>query len=186
MTLALQSNVTSQRVKVLGSVHACEVCFTLSNDLLSLLMSLNDATCQFLLLMMPLQQIQTTCVIGAPCSRVQPSQAPGMLRRTLLAVQGTVLIVSAFFNAPPTPDPVAVLAAQSSYTPLKVGCVMSLCHPKGAPCASCCAALLHIEHQEVVPARYLMLVWTCLSFRWSTATTTARGTTRTTTAGCAA
>jgi hypothetical protein len=53
----LQSNVTSQRVKVLGSVHACE---------------------------------------------------------------GTVLIVSAFLNAPPTPDPVLVLAAQQSYTPLKM------------------------------------------------------------------
>lgn len=50
--LYLQSNVTSQRVKVLGSVHACE---------------------------------------------------------------GTVLLVSAFLNAPPTPDPVIVLAAQQSY-----------------------------------------------------------------------
>ena len=54
-------------------------------------------------------------------------------------MQGTVLIVSAFLNAPPTPDPVVVLAAQSSYTPLKVGCAMSLCQPKGASCASCCA-----------------------------------------------
>ena len=53
----LQSNVTSQRVKVLGSVHACEVRFTLSNDMLSLLISLEDVTCRFLLLVMALQQI---------------------------------------------------------------------------------------------------------------------------------
>jgi hypothetical protein len=56
--LFLQSNVTSQRVKVLGSVHACE---------------------------------------------------------------GAVLIVSAFLNAPPTPDPVVVLAAQRPYTPHQAG-----------------------------------------------------------------
>jgi hypothetical protein len=149
---ALQSNVTSQRVKVLGSVHACEVCFTLTKNLLFLLISLDDVTRQFLLLMMALQQIQTTCVIGAACSMVQPSQAPGMLRTTLLAVQGTVLIVSAFLNAPPTPDPVAVLAAQSAYTPLKVGCVLSLWHPKAASCASCCDILLQIWSRGSVSA----------------------------------
>ena len=55
----LQSNVTSQRVKVLGSVHACEVRGTLSDEMFCLSILVEHATRQCLLSNTPPCQHQT-------------------------------------------------------------------------------------------------------------------------------
>lgn len=68
-------------------------------------------------------------------------------------LQGTVLIVSAFLNAPPTPEPVVVLAAQTAYTPLKVGCVYILCASETTVCSPCCITLLRLITQSKILAQ---------------------------------
>jgi hypothetical protein len=61
--------------------------------------------------------------------------------------------VSAFLNAPPTPEPVVVLAAQTAYTPLKVGCVRTLCVSENSVFFARCTALLHVQHPQEVFAQ---------------------------------
>ena len=96
-------------------------------------------------------------------------------------------LCQAFLNAPPTPEPVVVLAAQTAYTPLKVGCVRTLCvvrktrsfctlyHPTARPNIhrKCLLSANHLRHSSS-------------PFRLNTTTNMATGTMHTITAGWAA